>query len=66
MMPHRASRRDFLKSSAAAGGLMLSFSLAAKAGAAEAGAKPLNAYVLIAPIGLVIITAKNPEIGQGI
>jgi isoquinoline 1-oxidoreductase beta subunit len=45
---------------------MLSFSLAAKAGAAEAGAKPLNAYVLIAPTGLVTITAKNPEIGQGI
>ncbi len=60
------SRRDFLKSSAAAGGLMLSFSLAPKAGAAEAGVKPLNAYVLVAPSGLVTITAKNPEIGQGI
>ena len=62
----RASRRDFLKSSAAAGGLLLSFSLAAKAGAAEAGARPLNAYVLIAPTDLITITAKNPEIGQGI
>ena len=61
-----ASRRDFLKTSAAAGGLLLSFSLATKAGAAEAGAKPLNAYVLIAPTGLITITAKNPEIGQGI
>jgi isoquinoline 1-oxidoreductase beta subunit len=61
-----ASRRDFLRSSAAAGGLMLSFSLAPKAGAAQAGATPLNAYVLIAPTGVVTITAKNPEIGQGI
>jgi isoquinoline 1-oxidoreductase beta subunit len=61
-----ASRRDFLKSSAAAGGLMLAFSVAPKAGAAESGSKALNAYVLIAPTGLVTITAKNPEIGQGI
>jgi isoquinoline 1-oxidoreductase beta subunit len=60
-----ASRRDILKS-AAAGGLMLAFSVAPKAGAAEAGAKALNAYVLIAPTGLITITAKNPEIGQGI
>ncbi len=61
-----ASRRDFLKSGAAAGGLLLSFSIAAKAEAAEAGVRPLNAFVLIAPTGLVTITAKNPEIGQGI
>ena len=45
---------------------MLSFSLAPKAGAADAGVQPLNAYVLIAPSGVITITAKNPEIGQGI
>ncbi len=61
-----ASRRDFLKVSAAAGGLMLSFSLAGKAGAeGQAGAK-INAYVTIAPDGVVSIVSKNPEIGQGV
>src|SRR6201987_5829908 len=59
-----ASRRDVLKAGAAAGGLLLTFSLAPKAGA-QAG-QPLNAYVLIAPTGLVTVTAKNPEIGQGV
>ncbi len=61
-----ASRRDFLKVSAAAGGLMLSFSLAGKAGAeGQAGAK-INAYVTIAPDGVVSLVSKNPEIGQGV
>ena len=62
----QASRRDFIQASASAAGLMLTFSIAPKAGAAEAGAKPLNAYVQIAPDGVVTIMAKNPEIGQGI
>jgi isoquinoline 1-oxidoreductase beta subunit len=68
----RASRRDFLKVSAAAGGgLLLSFALptltkAAVMGQAEAGTATLNAYVRIAPDNVVTIMSKNPEIGQGI
>ena len=68
----RASRRDFLKVSAAAGGgLLLSFALpsltkAAAMGQAEGAAATLNAYVRIAPDNVVTIMSKNPEIGQGI
>jgi isoquinoline 1-oxidoreductase beta subunit len=62
-----ASRRDLLKASVVGGGLVLAFSIAPKAGAAEAaGAQALNAYVRIAPNGVVTIMGKNPEIGQGI
>ncbi len=60
-----ASRRDFLVGGGASLGLVLSFSLAGSAGAAETAAK-LNSYVRIAPDGIVTIINKNPEIGQGI
>jgi isoquinoline 1-oxidoreductase beta subunit len=61
--PISPSRRAFLKTSAGAGGLILSFSIPVQA--AEA-ARELNAYVRIAPDGIVTIVGKNPEIGQGV
>ena len=60
-----ASRREILKTAGAAG-LVLSFSVAGKAAAQGAAAKPINAYVRVAPDGIVTIVNKNPEIGQGI
>jgi isoquinoline 1-oxidoreductase beta subunit len=65
-------RRSFLRVSAmAGGGLMLASYLDvldhadafAKTSAASAG--ELNAFVAIAPSGIVTIIGKNPEIGQG-
>ena len=62
-----ASRRDLLKTGALAGGLVLSFNLAGKAGAAApANDAKLNAYVSLTPDNKVTIVSKNPEIGQGI
>jgi isoquinoline 1-oxidoreductase beta subunit len=59
------SRRLFLKTGAAAGGgLLLSFNLPGLS-RPEAGAA-LNAYVRIAPDGVVTIASKVPEVGQGI
>ena len=67
----RASRRDFLKVSAAAGGgMLLTFALPSLGKAAVMGeiedTATLNAYVRIAPDNVVTIMSKNPEIGQGI
>ena len=68
----RASRRDFLKASAiAGGGLLLTFGLpglARSAAASGGGATTasLNAFVRISSDNIVTIMAKNPEIGQGI
>lgn len=58
------SRRAVL-AGGGAGGLVLAFSFAGK-GAAADGPAALNAYVQIAPDGIVTIVSKNPEIGQGI
>jgi isoquinoline 1-oxidoreductase subunit beta len=63
------SRRSFLKVGAAAGGgLLLTARLGILRAAAAAPGQPgtLNAFVRIAPDGIVTIMAKNPEIGQGV
>ena len=66
------ARRNFLKVSlAAGGGMLLTATLppcakAATLGKAGPDAVTLNAYVRIAPDGKVTITAKNPEVGQGV
>ena len=67
MRTAHSSRREFLKISAiAGGGLMLHAALPRFAFAAEAQPVTLNAFIRIAPDGIVTITSKNPEIGQGI
>ena len=69
------SRRVFLKASVAAGGGLLlqavlpPFAHAAPGTAVPAASLPaasLNAFIRIAPDGIVTIQSKNPEIGQGI
>jgi isoquinoline 1-oxidoreductase subunit beta len=66
------SRRAFLKVSAAVGGgLLLEWALPARgvtgnASTMSSAGAELNAYVRIAPDGMVTIVSKNPEIGQGI
>jgi isoquinoline 1-oxidoreductase subunit beta len=63
------SRRSFLKVGAAAGGgLLLTARFGVLRAAAAAPGQPgmLNAFVRIAPDGIVTIMAKNPEIGQGV
>jgi isoquinoline 1-oxidoreductase subunit beta len=61
-----ASRRQFLQVSAASSGLILSFSVVPKASAQGAVPRPINAYVKVAPDGIVTVVSKNPEVGQGI
>ena len=63
------SRRTLLRASVlTGGGLMLSATIPGIARAATGSAKAasLNAFVTIAPDGMITIVGKNPEIGQGI
>jgi isoquinoline 1-oxidoreductase beta subunit len=66
------SRRAFLRASAAAGGGLLlqavlgPLAMAGAPDAPAADAATLNAFIRIAPDGIVTIMSKNPEIGQGI
>ncbi|MEC4747265.1 molybdopterin cofactor-binding domain-containing protein [Methylomicrobium sp. Wu6] len=75
--PKNPSRRDFLRTSAlAGGGLVLGFYVNAADSAAKRVAKPSraqalaefkpNAFIRIAPNGTVTLVSKQPEIGQGI
>ena len=69
------SRRSFLKASAAAGGGLLleailpslrNVAMAESSDLAAGEAAAVNAFIRIAPDGVVTIMSKNPEIGQGI
>jgi isoquinoline 1-oxidoreductase beta subunit len=61
------SRRTFLKASAlAGGGLLLELRVPNARAATSAAGEALNAYIKVLPDGIVTITAKNPEIGQGV
>lgn len=70
------NRRSFLRVSAiAGGGLLISAYLEPLDGALAAAALPQrssepnlspNAFIRISPEGIVTITAKNPELGQGV
>src|ERR1700722_6261851 len=59
-------RRTFLKVSALAGGGFMLRATLPRFAAADEKPAPLNAFVRIAPDGIVTIMSKNPEVGQGI
>ena len=67
-----ATRRDFLRAGAAAGGGLLiatlvpSGALGALDDLAVAGTFEPNAFVRIGADGVITIIAKNPEVGQGV
>jgi len=70
-----SSRRAFLRASAAAGGGLLlhamlppltDVAMAETSVDAAGETAPLNAFIRIAPDGVVTIMSKNPEIGQGV
>ncbi len=70
-MRAQMDRRSFLHVSAlAGGGLLVGFylkpELAAQTGPPPAPPLSPNAFIRIQPDGKVVITAKNPEVGQGI
>lgn len=70
-MTTQMTRRSFLNVSALAGGgmllgLYLRPTLGAQGGPPAAAPLSPNAFVRITPEGVVYITAKNPEVGQGI
>jgi isoquinoline 1-oxidoreductase subunit beta len=60
------SRRAFLKISAISGGGFMLRAMLPSLAKADVAAEPLNAFIRIAPDGIVTIMSKNPEIGQGI
>ena len=67
------SRREFLRVSAlAGGGLLISYALPGRALAQSAAidntarAFTPNPFIKITPDGIVILVAKNPELGQGV
>jgi isoquinoline 1-oxidoreductase beta subunit len=65
--PPALSRRAFLQASAlAGGGLLLELRIPNAQAATAAAGEALNAYIKVLPDGIVTITAKNPEIGQGV
>jgi isoquinoline 1-oxidoreductase subunit beta len=65
----KVSRREFLKTTALAGGaLVIGFHLGSKLGAAEMPPQPFapNSFLRIAPNGTITILAKHSEMGQGV